>query len=76
MDRYLTPARDQLLQRRYGATPGKCRRIAVLWPRDVGGLLMLLQGHASRHKTRSGCLYNRRVRLVRRFRLSAFVRKF
>lgn len=74
MNRYLTRARDEILQRRYGATPGKCRRIVVLWPRDAGGEMQVLQGHASRHRTRDGLLYNRRVRLVRRFGLSAFAR--
>lgn len=73
--RFLTRARDEVLQRRYGAKPGKCRRIVALWPRDAGGLLMVLQGHASRHRTRDGLLYNRRVRLVRRFYLSAFNRR-
>lgn len=76
MARYLTRARDELMQRRYAPKPGKCLRIIALWPRDVGGQLMVLQGTESRHRTRSGVLYNRRVRLARRFGLSAFIRRF
>lgn len=72
--RFLTKARDEILQRRYGAKSQPPRRIIALWPRDVGCQLRVLQGHASRHRTRDGLLYNRRVRLVRRFCLSAFQR--
>lgn len=74
MTRYLTPARDEILQRRYGAKSHRPRLIAMVWPRNVGGALQLLQGHASTHRTRNGVLYNRRCRLVRRFGLSAFLR--
>mgnify|MGYP000535269091 CR=1 FL=1 len=73
--RLLTRARDAILQRRYAPATGKPRRTAVLWPREPGGQPQMLTGHASEHRTRSGCLYNRRARLVRRFNLSAFKRK-
>lgn len=75
MPRLLTQARDQILQRRYGAKSQPPRRIIALWPRDVGGFLQVLQGHASRHLTRDGRLYRTRTRLVKRIGLSAFVRK-
>ena len=74
MPRPLARARDEILQRRYGAKSQKPRRCIALWPRDAGGALQVLQGHASRHRTHDGRLYNRRVRLVKRFGLSAFVR--
>lgn len=74
--RYLTRARDEILQRRYAPQgPHRSVRTACLWPRDVGGQLQVLQGHADRSKTNSGRAYNRRVRLVRRAGLSAFVRR-
>ena len=76
MTRRLSPARDEILQRRYGAKSQKPRRTIALWPRDAGAQLQVLQGHASRHRTRDGLLYNRRVRLVRRFGLSSFIRAF
>jgi len=74
MPRLLTHARDEILQRRYGAKPQQPRRCVALWPRDVGGSLQVLQGHASQHRSREGLLFNRRIRLVRRLGLSAFVR--
>lgn len=66
-------ARESLMLRRY--SPGKLqkpRRHICLWPRDVGGQLQVLQGHASAHRTRLGRLYNTRARLIRRFGLSPF----
>lgn len=74
MARFLTHARDEILQRRYGAKSQPPVRCIVLWPRDAGSTLQVLQGHASRHRTRDGVLYNRRVRMVKRMGLSAFVR--
>ena len=74
--RLLTRARDAILQRRYApAGIHKPIRRAMLWPREPGGQPQMLTGHASQHRQRSGCLYNRRVRLVKRFGLSAFKRK-
>lgn len=74
--RYLTPARDAILQRRYAPQgPHRSVRTACLWPREAGGQLQMLQGHADRSKTPGGRAYNRRIRLVRRFGLSAFVRR-
>lgn len=66
-------ARDMLMQRRYAPTPHghKPRRIAR-WSETMGGHWRVLIGTASMHRTRSGILYNRRVRLVRRFRFSSF----
>lgn len=74
--RYLTRARDEILQRRY-APQGLHRPIrrAGLWPRDAGGQLQMLTGHADQSKSRAGRAYNLRIRLVRRFGLSAFVRR-
>lgn len=74
MPRYLTPARDAILQRRYGAKGQKPRLIAIAWPREVGGALQVLQGHACQSKTHHGVLFNRRIRLVRRLGLSAYQR--
>lgn len=74
MPRFLTPARDEILQRRYGAKSQPPRRTVSLWPRAAGGTLQVLQGHASRHLTRDGRLYRMRTRLVKRIGLSAFVR--
>lgn len=77
MSRLLTAARDEMLQRRYAppaSTWDDSKQIACIRPRDVGGALQVLIGHASRHRTHGGILYNRRVRLVRRFGLSAFRR--
>lgn len=73
--RYLTRARDEILQRRYAPRGHRSVRTACLWPRDAGGQLQVLQAHADRSKTPSGRAYNRRIRLVRRFGLSAFVRR-
>lgn len=74
MSRYLTPARDAILQRRYGAKGQKPRLIAIVWPREVGGALQVLQGHACQSKTKHGVMFNRRIRLVRRLDLSSFKR--
>lgn len=77
MPRLLTQARDELLQRRYAppaSTWDDCTQIACIRPRDVGGALQVLIGHASKHRTHGGILYNRRIRLARRFGLSAFKR--
>ncbi len=74
MSRLLTAARDEMLQRRYTRTPQRPRRTASLWPREPGGQPQMLTGHACQAKTRGGCLFNRRIRLVRRFGLSAFKR--
>ncbi len=66
-------ARVKLMQRRYAPRPQKSRRTAVLWTEESGRMRMLA-GHACLSKTPSGVLYNRRIRLIKRFGLSAFVR--
>lgn len=71
--RLRTRARDAILTRRYApAHPNRSRRTACLWPRDVGGHLQMLTGHADQSKTRSGRLFNLRIRLKKRFGLSAY----
>ena len=65
------------MRRRYAPSKsgwGKVKRIVCIWPRAVGSTPQVLTGHASKHRTRSGVLYNRRIRLVRRFDLSPFKR--
>lgn len=75
MPRQLVRCRDQILQRRYGANIGLPRRGIALWPRSCACPdLQVLQSHKSAHLTRGGCLYRLRIRLVKRFGLSAFVR--
>lgn len=55
--------RDQLMQRRYGAKSSSMpRRVAIYMDGRV------YQGWASAHRTRSGRLYNLRLRLRRRFK--------
>jgi hypothetical protein len=58
------------MERRYSPGKFKPRRTAVLWERDEGMFLQLLQGHASQSKTRHGRLFNLRIRLIRRFGFS------
>jgi len=74
MPRLLTRARDAILQRRYAPRPHKPVRAACLW-REGSGWMRMLTGHASQSKSLGGLLYRRRVRLVRRFGLSAFLRR-
>jgi len=65
-------ARNNLMDRRYAPAPRphKPKRIA-LWYDDCGRWI-LIRGHASMHRTRGGCLNRLRLRLVKRFGLSAF----
>ena len=73
-----TPARTAIMERRYAPAKagwGDLKLTVSLWPRDVGGALQVLTGHASKHRSHSGILFNRRIRLVRRFDLSPFQRR-
>lgn len=65
-------ARDALLQKRYAPRIGKPRRIACLTVER--GRYRVLVGLASEARSRGGCLYRMRIRLVKRFGLSAFER--
>lgn len=65
-------AREALLQKRYAPRIRKPRRIACLTFEH--GRLRVLSGHASEANSRGGCRYRMRLRLVRRFGLSAFER--
>lgn len=68
------PAREQLMRLRYTvAHPTKPRRIAVLYERPAGGMILVL-GTASQHRSRSGRLSRLRLRLLKRFGMSAFKR--
>lgn len=68
-------ARTKIMERRYRADIDKQRSVLTACWIECGGRWRMLQGWADRSKTRSGRLYNRRIRLVRRFGLSPFRRE-
>jgi len=69
--RRLTRARDELMERRYAVTHAHKPIRKAFWGCH-GGRWRMLTGQCSAHLSRSGRMYRLRIRLLRRFGLSAF----